>query len=191
MILEKLLAEKIATIGGNEYQLRLISKKELLQLRLADKPGLVFKQDNQLWYAELPNEKVKFSSFERKKLSHKCSSEYECCKRLSAESDPVGCACVRDESFGKYRKSQKNRAFKCKDCMRIEKYDFITCGLETFNMVEDTLKVIGCKNCTRARVVQNHVDVEAQKKRIVALAQHLDPNIKSFSEIDKFSKVKL
>lgn len=188
MIFEKLVNQKIATIGGQEYKLRPVTRKELLGLRLSNRPGLVFKDDTQLWYTELPNERIRFNAIERKKLKHRCSSEYECCERLSADYDPVGCACVRDESFGKYRRSSKNRAFRCKECMRIEKYDFITYGIETFNMVEDNLKVISCKNCTLSKVVQNPVNIEEQKRKILALAQHLDPNIKSFSEIDKFSK---
>ena len=190
MILEKLITEKIATIGGKEYRLQQVNEKQLFQLRLSDKPSLVFKYGKQLWYTELPDEKIRFSAIERKQLSHRCSSEYECCKRLSADVDPIGCASVRDESFGKYRKSPQNRASRCKDCMRIEKYSFITYGIETFNMVEDNLKVISCKNCTRSKVTRVHVNVEEQKRKIVALAQHLNPNIKNFSELEEFSKIK-
>lgn len=190
MILEKLITQKVVTMGKKEYKLREVSEKELFKLRLKGNPGLVFKDNNQLWYTELPDDRIRFTAEERKAISHRCSSEYECCSRLSAELDPIGCACVRDESFSKYRKSPHHRKDRCEMCMRIEKYSFITYGIETFNMVEDNLKVISCKNCTRSKVVQVPVDIKEQKKRILALAQHLNPSISSYSEIDSFSKFK-
>lgn len=188
-MLEKLITEKIATIGGKEYKLQPVTRKKLFELRLGGVPGLVFKEGNHLWYTELPDEKVRFNSVERKKFNHMCSSEYECCQRLSAELDPIGCACVRDESFGKYRKSSHHRKLRCEMCMRIEKYSFIAYGIETFNMVEDNLKVISCKNCSSSKVVRTQVNIAEQKQKILALAQHLDQSIKNFSEIDKFSKI--
>ena len=120
-----------------------------------------------------------------------CSSEYDCCKRLSADLDPIGCAVIRDDSFSKYRRSTKNKQQHCKMCLRIEKYKFITCGIETFNMTEDCLKVLGCTNCIQSKFVPNHFDYEESKRKIVALAQHLNPSIQSFSEIDDFAKFKV
>ena len=190
-MLSKLMDEKVITIGGKEYKLREVTKEELFEHRLSNKPGLVFKDNDKLWYTELPNDKVRFKDVERKSLRHMCSSDYECCSRLSALPDPQGCACVRDESFGPYRRAAKFRTHLCKVSLRIEKYSFLTYAIETFNMVEDCLKVLSCKNCSRSKVKPMQMDIEEKRKKVLALAQNLNPDIEKMSDLNRFAEPKM
>lgn len=187
-MLERLMVDKIVTVGGKEYKLRKVTKQELFNLRLGKEPGLVFKYDKELWFTELPNSNIRFRETEGKKLQHLCSSDYECCSRLSALPDPEGCACVRDESFTAHRRNSKHRVHLCNISLRIEKYDFLVYAIETFNMKEDCLKVLSCKNCCRSRVKPSQMDIEEREKKIVALAQHLDPYVEKVSDLKRFNE---
>jgi hypothetical protein len=189
-LLDKLLNDKIVTIGGKEYKLNPISKESLFEFRIGETPGLVFKCKNELWYTELPAANVMFSEVERKAYKHMCSSDYECCARLSALPDPEGCACIRDRSYGSVRKSA-HKIFLCKTSLRIEKYPFLVYAIETFNMKEDVFKVLECKQCERSNYTQHIMDIEEQRRRILALAQHLNPDVEDFSQINsnRFPKI--
>lgn len=183
-MIDKLISEKLITIQGKEYKLRKISKTQLFELRLErGVPGLVFKCNDELWFTELPSPSIRFNAVERKNLGHMCSSEYECCQRLSALPDPEGCACMRDRSFGSVRKAE-HRKHLCKTSLRIEKYPFLVYAIETFNMNEDCFKVLECKNCNRFRQRNpQNMDYEERKRVILALAQHLNPDIEDLSEL--------
>lgn len=188
-MLDKLFKEKIITIGGKGYKLKRVTTKELFKYRLGNKPGLVFKSDTDLWYTELPKDSIRFNKKERASFSHLCSSESECCERLSAAPDPIGCACMRDVSFGSCR-TMKNRVFLCNTSMRIEKYPFIEFAIESFNMKEDAFKVLSCKDCVRSRKKPKKMNFEEQKRRILGLAQNLNPDLEDLEQMNRFPKLK-
>lgn len=184
--MEKLLKEHIVTIRGNEYKLRKVTKEELFEIRLSYTPGIVFKDGKELYYAALPKENLTLTG-EKSWLKHLCSSDYECCTRLSADPNPYGCGMIRDRSFSYYKKYRKSKQIRylCKISMRIEKYPFITRALETFGMKEDSLKILECKNCSRKSQRRSKVPSEKQDETLLALIQNLYPEINTMEKLRK------
>ena len=184
MKLEKLYNNHIITIRNVEYQLRKVTREELFDLRIRDKPGIVFKKGNELYYSELPNDTLTLTG-ERKWLYHLCSSEYECCTRLSAAPNPEGCEMIRDRSFGSFRKRKKREymEFLCNISMRIEKYPYIEEALETFGMKEDSLKILKCTHCSKEGRKNKRVNPEAQNKALLALVQNVYPEIDTIEKL--------
>lgn len=139
----KLKNKKIVTIAGKEYPLRIVTEEQLFKLRMSGKPGFIMKMDYQLWYTEIP---ANASLRAEKWFVHKCCAGHSCCQRVSTLKDPEGCACIRDRSPLAYGRKYytKKQAYLCS--MRIEKYSFITFACETFNTVEEGLKIMECSN---------------------------------------------
>ena len=182
--IEKLLKDHVLTIGDTEYKLRKVSKEELLSLRIEDNPGVVFKEKSDMWYASLPSEKVKLSGL--KWLEHSCSSERKCCAHLSALPDSEGgCKAIRDPNFQSLKTTKKTRRKACLISFRIEKYDFLEYALETFGMSENGFKALKCNNMCYEEFEPLQVSMVIQKRRLLELAQYLNPEITSFSEIDE------
>ncbi len=182
--IEKLFKDHVLTIGDAEYKLRKVSKEELLSLRIEGKPGVVFKEKSEIWYASLPSEKVKLSGL--KWLEHSCSSERECCTHLSALPDSEGgCKAIRDPSLQSIKTSDNIRRKACLISFRIEKYDFLEYALETFGMLENGFKALKCINMRYEDFKPMQINVALQKKKLLGLAQYLNPEITSFSEIDE------
>lgn len=116
----------IGEIKYAEFQLEPISREDLMIKRREGKPGIVLKKGEELYYSQITN-RVKLTSLEELRY-HKCG---ECC-RLSAKPDYLGgCAKVRSIK------------------MRIEYYNFIELGMETFNLPEEMLLVLKCQNYER------------------------------------------
>lgn len=187
-MLNKLFNQKIITIGKKEYKLRKVTAKELFKYRLGDKPGLVFKNEHELWYTQLLNTSVKFKGAEKNAYRHMCSRDDSCCQRLSAAPDPIGCACMRDISFGSCRTS-KHRVFLCDTCLRIEKYPFIEVAIETFNMEIDALKVIRCTNCVMTDGKGKKMKSKDYDRAVLALAQNLNPDLEDISDAFSYPEV--
>lgn len=104
-----------------EIQLEPISLQGLIKKRNSGKPGLVLKKNNKLYYSQIDS-KIRLSSLAELR-QHKCRD----CYRLSAKPEELGgCKKVRDIE------------------MRLEKYDFIKLGIETFNFTERMLLVLEC-----------------------------------------------
>lgn len=182
--IERLLKDKVLTIGGVEYQLRKVSEEELLLLRMQNKPGVVFVCKSELWYSELPSMKVKLNG--EKWLEHACSREKECCCHLSALPDSQGgCKVIRDTNAQYY----KNRGYSWREAylksFRIEKYPFLEYAVETFGATENGFKALKCKNVYYEIFKPVQIDAELQRQRIIELAQHLNPDVKSMSDINK------
>ena len=124
-----------------EYTLNSITPEALLVERLSGKPGLVLKNGTSLYYTAIPAE-MKFFTCSNIG-THLCPD----CGHMSALSDSQGgCRKVRDKSItfsdirGSYNKKQAVTGSK-----RIEKYDFIELGYESFNTTQDSLLVLNCK----------------------------------------------
>ncbi len=180
--IERLLNDHVLTIGGVEYPLRRVSEEELLSLRIANNPGVVFCCKSELWYSELPSMKVKLNG--EKWLEHVCSREKECCSHLSALPESEGgCRCVRDTNAHYYMAHGYNKKQAYIRSFRIEKYDFLVYAIESFGTTENGFKALKCKNVYYEVSKPVQVDVELQKQRIIQLAQHLNPDIQSLADI--------
>ena len=154
-----------------EYCLTSITIEELLVERLSGKPGLVFKNGSSLYFTAIP-EKMKF--FACSNLgTHLCPD----CGHMSALPDSQGgCRKVRDRSMtsldirNSYNKKQSVTGSK-----RIEKYDFIELGYESFNTTQDSLLVLKC---------QNRIDIIPHPKPSASEAKALKESLATFLEED-------
>lgn len=120
-----------------EYPLMEISVTEVQNLRKSDKPIFLYKENNALYYTEMP---ARLHSVELLAGSHQCASVNNDCVRLSAESDANGgCRKVRDRY------------------LRIENYDFIKKGYQVINTTNNCLVVLECSNfkAIPAREIRN------------------------------------
>ena len=126
-------------IVTKDLRLRKVTEDELFELRASGKPGFVLKYDYSYFYSQIPD----FLRFYFESLGdHLCSNERCSCSRLSAASDcNGGCAKVRDRVIQAYNKPFTSAL---KASQRIEKYDFISHGFESFNTVQDSLVVLEC-----------------------------------------------
>ena len=116
-------------VGRKYIILTLISLEEAEMLRAIGMPSLIYKKNGQLFHKEIS--RSDFFSFG----THLCASGTSCCQKLSAASDEEGgCAKVRD--VGKSKK--------------IEKYDFIKEGYETFGVRFDSFIVLNCQCYVKA-----------------------------------------
>lgn len=125
------------------YPMRQVNETELMKLRFNKKvPGVVYKKDNILFYSPIPgnlNLAGKADSLGKHACSEQCT---QVCR---------GCQRTRDLTVAyQQRIGSKHLAFKTAvvKSWRIEKYDFIREGLETFNMVEqnEAFIVLQCEN---------------------------------------------
>lgn len=137
------------TIIKNQYQfdLKVISKEELLTKRISKKPGFVYKFGDFLFYTALPKGVTPNDSVANAK--HVCSAQgHSCCVHLSAETDEEGgCAKVRDIPMEFFKIEYPERLLSyVKDSNRIEKYDFITEGYESFNTSNNLFVVLNCEH---------------------------------------------
>lgn len=137
------------TVLKNQYQfyLKMISKEELLTKRLSKKPGFVYKIGDFFFYTDLPKAVTPSDSFANSK--HICSAQgVPCCTHLSAKADEEGgCAKVRDIPMEFYQIEYPEKLLSyVKDSNRIEKYDFITEGYETFNTSNNIFVVLDCEH---------------------------------------------
>lgn len=126
----------------HKYSLRKVSKEELLNIRCAGIPSFVLRFNGDLYYTEINNvNQINVTSQEAG--SHKCAT----CKRCRPVADSNGgCAKVRDCSTEVYVREMhpfKKAVYMSK---RLEKYDFIQYGIETFNIPLEVFDVIECEN---------------------------------------------
>lgn len=118
--------EKLINIEKKEiakFKLKKIKEDEIKNLRANGIPGFILKEKGNYYYTEINNN----SKFLSSTLlgTHICTN----CKHLSAFPDELGgCARIRN------------------NCSNIEKFDFITLGYETFNVLQECFVVIKCKN---------------------------------------------
>lgn len=121
------------------FRLKKVTVDELVELRLGEKPGIILKNEGEYWYAKA-NQKISLVSLGE----HLCNS----CRRCIPSSDEDGgCAKVRDVSVErKSRDETKTLVEIVEDSKRIEKYEFITSGIEVINSRQEGLLVLECEN---------------------------------------------
>lgn len=118
----KLVEKKVDHVS---YKLWEVSREQLLEFRKEGKPGFVFKENGELYYAKIPK-KMSFVSLSSMG-AHLCGLNGAECKRLSAACDEDGgCAKVRN----------KARFIEC--------YPWIKVGFETFGVTNHSLIVLQC-----------------------------------------------
>lgn len=117
------------------YQLRPVTAQELLELRLSMKPGLVYKQEDSLFYTDIPDD---LSISGKGNFKHMCNKD--CVE--------VGFNCPRTRDLTTSFQMRIGQPFvrAVKKSWRIEKYPFIKEGIESFNMKNsyDAFIVIEC-----------------------------------------------
>lgn len=140
-----------------EYQFHEVSCKELLQHRLSQKPGIVYKFDNRFFYASVPGT-LKINSQEKSLGTHLCGKN---CSKVCA-----GCPRTADLTVQYQMREEKCFYEAVMNSWRIEKYDFIVEGIEAFNMEcsNEALLVFKCKhyNCRDARMPKPVCDNNVQ-----------------------------
>lgn len=108
-----------------ELLLKEVSEEELLKYRASHTPGLVLVANGRFFYAPISGNLTLDLG------KHQCSLDGKVCHHLSALPDENGgCPKVRDLFFN----SLNGRFTTLKSSKRIEKYDFIGLGYETFNL---------------------------------------------------------
>lgn len=112
------------------------SPEEIIRKRVNNESGIVMVFEGETYFANAPR-KARIETLEEVKL-HKCRN----CMRLSAKPDAEGgCAKVRDLPI-----SLQDTERSIRNKMRIEKYAFITEGMESVNTVDMETLVIQCEH---------------------------------------------
>lgn len=121
------------------YSLHQVDVRELMMLRLSKVPGIVYKKGNLFFYSAISGElniAGKFDDIGRHACAQQCSMVCKDCPRTSALTVAY--------------QQRLGRSFKASvaNSWRIEKYDFVLEGLETFNMFgqNDAFIVLKCEN---------------------------------------------
>ncbi len=159
---EKILRrwEKVDT-----YFLHQVTVQELMELRLTKIPGIVYKKENRLFYSAISGE-LNLAGKADDLGKHACGQE---CTRVCKD-------CPRTKALTVAYQQRFGKSFHIavKDSWRIEKYNFIHEGLETFNMFaqNDAFIVLQCENyqvnTTKRRM--SHADVSALKLGLASYA---------------------
>lgn len=109
-----------------EFPLTEVSVDAIQELRDSGNPVFLYKENNKLYYTELPA-KIHYDVLLAGE--HQCASATSDCRRLSAETDERGgCKKVRDRH------------------LKLENYPFIKKGYQVFNTSNNCLVVLECKN---------------------------------------------
>lgn len=119
-------------------RLQIITDKELLKARLNGKSGVVVKWDKQLYYCPIEKDDV----IDITVPEHLCTF----CARCSAALDPKGCSKVRARTVEGLRQEGYSVLKSILYSDRIERFDFIERGVETFGTRRDFLIIVKCKN---------------------------------------------
>lgn len=127
----------------NVYSLVEVTRKELAKHRLSEKSGIVLKENNKFYYTPIPAN-IRIYVQESSHGKHLCG--------LSCAGACSGCARTQDLTVDYQMRFFHKEFFNAvKDSWRIEKYPFITNGIESFNMDGNTeaMIVLECKNYFR------------------------------------------
>ena len=127
----------------HKIPLKEVSKKELMLIRLRETPGIVYKKGTQLFFAAVP-EGFKISGQEISVGNHLCGKD---CSKVCK-----GCPRTADLTLSYQIRLGKDFTTAVCDSWRIEKYQFVTEGIEAFNMGAnfDAMLVMGC-SCYTSR----------------------------------------
>ena len=150
------------------FPLTEVTPKELLKYRNSNTPSFVLKKDSKLYYATIPRNLnlCSASIFE----VHQCGNE--CCHVSALPDEQGGCAKIRDRY------------------PRIENYDFIKRGYQTFNTSHDAFVVAICfhyEKCTP----RPKLSTEELNQARLGLAQFAWADlIKSREQVKRYCKKK-
>lgn len=127
---------KIQLMDSQEIKFAKTTREEIVEKRLNKEIGVVMVVDGETYFANI-HEKARLETLLEAKL-HKCG----CCKRLSAKTDECGgCAKVRDYPIEEYE-----TVTSIQNKMRIEKYPFITEGLDAMNTTHRETLILECEH---------------------------------------------
>ena len=147
-------------LGELVYPLTEVSQEQLFLFRLSGIPGFVLKMEDSLYYTKVPK-KCNLSKIQYNFEGHLCGLNSKVCSHLSPSLYEGGCEKVSDRSIEFYSQPQLEDNFVSvlRDSKRIEKYDFIRCGVESFNTSLNVFIVFKCanyefcsKSCKEAKV---------------------------------------
>lgn len=122
-----------------EFFFREVTVDELMKLRLGRKPGAVYKIGGKFYYTEIPGH-LKIIRLSEAAGPHLCGKDCtNVCKDCTRTSDLT--AAFQERMGRKF-------PYTILESWRIEKYDYITEGLEAFNMSNqnDAFMVLDCQN---------------------------------------------
>ena len=143
----------------NEYELRRVSKDELVEIRgkKSNQAYFILSQNHKFYIAEVPSDISFLSKRIVKTKEHLCKD----CHKLSAAID--GCSKVFDPPLYTYANFEggKSKNDVYSSC-RIEKYDHILYGYETIGTKCDCFVVLECTNFER--IVEKKPEVVPKKK---------------------------
>ena len=162
-----------------------ISRKTLFKIRYEKKIGLVFKYQYKYFYTSTDIKKVVRDY--RSQSTHICAN----CEHMSAAPDcDGGCANVRDFLPEFYLTHGHNLIESIQLSNRIEKYDFIKLGLETFNNPEIGGNVFLVNECQNFEKPSPHPQKSIREinRLKLGLAQYIYPDLKKFQELYELSK---
>lgn len=132
-----------------EFNLREVSREKILDYRSSRRPGLVFVICGKYFYTPISKSVIFHLG------GHQCSLNGNVCKHLSALPKELG-GCPKVSDLLIYSINAKYTTLR--DSKRIEKYDFIQFGYETFNVPNPVLTVLECTYCEYSSPVHHYND---------------------------------
>ena len=168
--------EILVCYGKKKYKLHLheIKKEEIMEYRKSGKPGMVVLVDKKFFYTPVKKE-WKF-------VSQKLMGEHVCamCRKVS----PLLCEKVADLSVEFHSKKEEEDPYTV--AKRLEKYDFVLEGYETFNTDFNVLVITKCKNVNDLKSKEKQeIPAEKVSASKVALAQYVWPDIDTEEDVQK------
>lgn len=163
------------------YHLSKVTEEELFQHRLSKKPGFVFKKEGNLFYTSIPKDLSLISC--RSLGAHVCAHSGSACRHLYAKKEcDGGCSKVRDNSLLCHRRNGYTTAKALKLSSRIEKYNFITLGFESFNTLQTAFVVLNCSNYANSPTRHKKTVMQINNAKL-AIAQYVYPEINCLEDL--------
>lgn len=153
---------------SNKYEFQEVTPKQLAQLRLSKKPGLVYKCSNRLYYAAIPGT-IRITGSDSNLGVHLCGQN---CTKVCK-----GCPKTYDLTVAYQERCGKSFFEAVKASWRVEKYRFIAEGIEAFNMVgSNDAFVVTCCDEFEERPPRKPTTGKPGKKAILDLANYIWPD---------------
>lgn len=170
---------KEVLVSENEYPLREISVEEIIELRKTTIPSFVLKKNGHFYYTRI-HKNMKFTN-NMVLGAHLCGG----CQHCSAAPDEKGgCPKVRNLDFSAFRVSKKNFDAAVMASKRIEKYDFILEGFESFNTSQESFVVTRCTNF-ESDEVRPPLSLDETNRRKLAVAQFVWPDVMTIGQMKR------
>lgn len=167
--------------GKTVLPLQKISKEDLLNIRTLGIPGFVLKLEKTLFYTQISKDFPQIAKLEGFLENHECRD----CKKLGT----YDCSKTSDGALSfvlRYRSKDFKKAVKISQ--RIEKYDYITYGFETFNVTYESFVVFNCKNVEKSTTKKSRISDESFRKSKEKLATYFDPDFVPVMDLGMFVK---